>query len=138
MRRVVIDTNVLVSANLKPRAIEADVVSLALNGQITLCVSNPILAEYEDVLRRPKFRFVPQEIDRFLARVQAAAKHVRPVMRVSVCTDDPDNRLLECAEAAKAQYLVTGNKRHFPPLWKGTRVVNGREFIEELASKNDT
>lgn len=44
-----------------------------------------------------------------------------------------DNRFLECAEAAGAQYPVTGNKRHFPGNWKGTQVVNGREFVELIA-----
>jgi putative PIN family toxin of toxin-antitoxin system len=134
MRRVVLDTNILVSANLKPHGLEADILSLALNDQIAFCVSGPILAEYEDVLRRPKFRFVTAEITRFLTRVRNAAKHVRPTTTVTVCADDPDNRLLECAETAKAHFLITGNKRHFPEQWKDTRIVTSREFLNEIIS----
>jgi predicted nucleic acid-binding protein len=53
-------------------------------------------------------------------------------MRVSAAADSDDNKFLECAEAANADYLVTGNKRHFPRAWKVTRVVNARELIELL------
>jgi predicted nucleic acid-binding protein len=48
---------------------------------------------------------------------------------VSKSTDDADNRFLECAEAAGADFLVTGNKRHFPRLWEKTQVVNARELL---------
>jgi hypothetical protein len=43
--------------------------------------------------------------------------------------------MLECAEAARAHLLLTGNKRHFPERWKGAKIVNAREFIEELATE---
>jgi predicted nucleic acid-binding protein len=44
---------------------------------------------------------------------------------------EPDNRFLECAELAGAEFLVTGNKRHFPIDWKPSKIVNAREFITE-------
>ncbi len=46
--------------------------------------------------------------------------------------DPDDNRFLECAEAARADYLVTGNTRHVPRHWRGTEVVNARELIERV------
>jgi predicted nucleic acid-binding protein len=52
--------------------------------------------------------------------------------RLTVCPDADDNRILECADAAGADFLVTGNKRHFPAEWKRTSVVNGREFLERV------
>jgi predicted nucleic acid-binding protein len=58
-----------------------------------------------------------------------------PMMTRSESPDEDDNRFLELAEAASAQYLVTGNKRHFPDRWKQTRIVNAREFLEILASE---
>lgn len=48
---------------------------------------------------------------------------------VTACRDDPDNRFIECAEAAGTEFLVTGNKKHFPRRWKTTRVVNARELL---------
>jgi predicted nucleic acid-binding protein len=51
--------------------------------------------------------------------------------RELTATHDPaDNRFLECAEALKADYLVTGNKRHFPTEWRQTQVVNAWELLE--------
>jgi predicted nucleic acid-binding protein len=55
---------------------------------------------------------------------------VTPGDIVTESKDEPDNRFLECAEEADADYLVTGNKRHFPKSWKSTRIVNSREFIQ--------
>lgn len=49
---------------------------------------------------------------------------------VTVSPHEPDNRFLECAEAAAADYLVTGNRRHFPRRYKATEVVTPRQFLE--------
>jgi uncharacterized protein len=58
---------------------------------------------------------------------------VCPRNRVRSALDEPDNRILECAEEAKAHYLVTGNKRHFPfPEFKGTKIVSPAEFAALL------
>jgi predicted nucleic acid-binding protein len=57
---------------------------------------------------------------------------VTPTNRLDVSPDEPDNRVLECAEAATADFLVTGNKRHFPKRWKNTGVVNARELFDLL------
>jgi predicted nucleic acid-binding protein len=43
-----------------------------------------------------------------------------------------DNRFLECAESAGADFLVTGNRRHFPKVWKTARIVNAREFLSSV------
>ena len=51
-----------------------------------------------------------------------------------ISTHEPDNRFLECAEAAAADFLVTGNTRHFPKSWKTTKIVNARQFLDVLAS----
>jgi uncharacterized protein len=49
-------------------------------------------------------------------------------------TSDPeDNIFLECADAARADYLVTGNVRHFPRFWKKTKVITSREFLGLVA-----
>lgn len=55
---------------------------------------------------------------------------VNPRREVTAARDPDDNRFLECAEAGRADYLVTGNKRHFPKKWRQTLVVNASELIE--------
>jgi predicted nucleic acid-binding protein len=49
-----------------------------------------------------------------------------------VSPDERDNRFLECAESAGADFLVTGNRQHYPSVWKTTRIVNARELIETV------
>ena len=134
MIRVVLDTNVLVSANLSDAGLEALVVSLALNRKIQLHVSEPILQEYERVLRYPRLRFEPGQVARFLARLRRGSVLVMPTRAVSASPDEADNRFLECAEAASADFLVTGNKKHFPKRWKSTEVVNTRELLGRIGS----
>ena len=53
-----------------------------------------------------------------------------PRRTLTVTRDPADNRFLECAEASKADYLVTGNRRHFPKEWRQTQIVNARELLE--------
>jgi putative PIN family toxin of toxin-antitoxin system len=130
MIRVVLDTNVIVSAHLHEEGLEATVFLLALSGTIALCVSHPILAEYEGVLSRKKFSLAPHRVTRSLEQIRAASRMVKPKRTLTECPDSEDNRFLECAEAARADYLITGNKRHFPAHWSKTTVVNAREFLE--------
>jgi putative PIN family toxin of toxin-antitoxin system len=133
MIRVVLDTNILVSATIKPAGPESAVVELAAASRITLCFSPAMLAEFREVLLRPKFSLDPSRVERFLKSLESAAVILQPERALSACPDEADNRFLECAEAAEADYLVTGNKRHFPARWRGTRVVNARELLAILS-----
>jgi putative PIN family toxin of toxin-antitoxin system len=128
--RVVLDTNVVVSAAINSGGLEARIVELVAARELTLYVSTAVIAEYDIVFARPKFAHIdPDRIARLLRLLKAEATMVTPLELVTESKDDPDNRFLECAEAAGADYLVTGNKRHFPNRWKSTRVVNTREFL---------
>jgi putative PIN family toxin of toxin-antitoxin system len=132
--RVVYDTNVIVSAVLKPGSIPAALVALAIGQYVELCYSPAILAEYTEVLKRPKFGFNRRSVDRFLGDLVNAAVMVRPTTRVTHALDEADNRFLECAQEARAAYLVTGNKRHFPfPAFGATKIVSPTEFVQLFA-----
>lgn len=130
--RVVLDTNVVVSAHLNAEGYERHVLDLVLAGKLQVAVSAAILEEYEGVLRRPKFGIAPRQVGRALHLLRTAARMVRPHRRLEVARDPADNRFLECAEASKADYLVTGNKRHFPKQWRQTHVVHARELLERV------
>ncbi|MBL8179438.1 MAG: putative toxin-antitoxin system toxin component, PIN family [Bryobacterales bacterium] len=114
MIKVVLDTNIIVSANLKAQGIEALVVRLAASGKIQMCVSPPILAEYESVLRRPKFKFTLDLIEGVLQLIRETAVLFTDLPTIKALADEKDNCFLECADAASAHFLVTGNTRHFP------------------------
>jgi putative PIN family toxin of toxin-antitoxin system len=131
--RLVIDTNVLVSAAIRPAGLPRTVFLLAITKPARLYVSRPILEEYGDVLRRPEFRIRKGLRQQFLALIKRHSYVVAPTRRLEVTHDPDDNIFLECADAARADYLVTGNPRHFPRFWKKTKVITSREFISLIA-----
>lgn len=129
---VVLDTNILVSAHLSLLGLEYRVFRLSVNQNLRLFVSAPVLTEYEQVLYRPKFRFNPHIIVNSLDLIRQNSTLVTPVTTLSISPDERDNRFLECAECANAEFLVTGNRRHYPSLWKTTRIVSARELFETV------
>jgi putative PIN family toxin of toxin-antitoxin system len=127
--QAVYDTNVIISAVLKEGSIPASLVSLALQGAVSLFLSPQLFAEYKEVLNRPVFGFDKKAVTALLKDIEKTAVMVHPTLRVQSALDEPDNRILECALEAKAQYVVTGNKRHFPfAQFKGIRIVSPAEF----------
>ena len=130
MIRVVLDTNVVVSAHINLEGLEASVLDLVFQKRLQLFLSDPVLAEYGLVLRREKIHLDRLRVERSLMAIRNIATIVEPTHSVSAAADPADNRFLECAQAASADYLVTGNKRHFPKRWGKTKVVNAREFLE--------
>src|ERR1700756_3994085 len=112
--RVVLDTNVVISAYLTDAGFERYVLDLFLAGKLELVVSKEILEEYEAVLCRPKFGFSRKMVARSLRMLRSKARIVRPRKKLSAARDPDDKSFLECAHVARAHFLVTGNSRHFP------------------------
>jgi putative PIN family toxin of toxin-antitoxin system len=129
---VVLDTNILISAHLSLLGLEYRVFKLALDRRLRLFVSVPILLEYETVLRRPKFPILPEKIEESINQIRQNSTLIVPAKTLAVSPGERDNRFLECAESADADYLVTGNRRHFPDAWKTTRIVSARELVESV------
>jgi putative PIN family toxin of toxin-antitoxin system len=127
--RVVLDTNILISALWTPGGLEANVVRLAREGKIVPCVSEALWAEYQDVLFRAKFAKFSDAAARLFVELGPRVARVRPSKRITWSTDDEDNRVLECLQEAHAEYLITGNLRHFPAEWEGAKIVNARTFL---------
>ena len=136
MIRVVLDTNIVVSALLQPLGPPAQVFARALSGSIQLCVSGSIYAEYEEVISRPRFARSADIIAKTLQAIREKGVWVRPTERVKACVDPDDDIFLECAQAAKADYLVTGNLKHFPVSWEGSRIVTPRKLLDSLSLEN--
>ena len=132
--RVVLDTNVVVSALLKPQGTEDQVLRLALAGRLMLCVSPQVLAEYSRVLSSPKLKFQPEEVAMALRQLERAGSLFRPGWNLEISEHEPDNRFYECASAAQAAFLVTGNLRHFKEDYQATKIVNARKLVDLLAT----
>jgi predicted nucleic acid-binding protein len=88
-------------------------------------------------LHRPRLKLKPRQIQEALAGIRKIAHYVTPAQTLSLSSHESDNRFLECAEAAQADYLVTGNTRHFPQSHKMTKVVTGRQFLEPHQEEPD-
>jgi putative PIN family toxin of toxin-antitoxin system len=127
--RLVLDTNVLVSAALKPEGLERTTLLVALTKPARLYVSASILEEYARVLARRELGVRRGEQLRLLDLVRNRGHLVRPSRRVEAAGDPDDDKFLECAEAARADYLITGNRRHFPAFWRSTKVIASRQFV---------
>jgi uncharacterized protein len=131
MIRVVLDTNILVSALLQPQGLPARTFLTTIAGtRAQLCVSGDIYAEYEEVIRRPKFNRSEEVIEHTLRAIRQNGFWVKPSEKVHACSDPDDDIFLECAQAARAHYLVTGNLKDFPPTWADTRIVTARQLLE--------
>ena len=131
--RLVIDTNVLVSAALKPNGLQRTVFLLATTKPARWYVSRPILEEYATVLARPELKIRKSLRLQFIQLIKNRTYSVAPSRLPQLTTDPDDNIFLECADAARADYLVTVNQRHFPRFWKKTKVINSREFLDIIA-----
>ena len=132
--RVVLDTNVVVSALLKPHGLEDQVFRLALAGRLWLCVSQAVLAEYARVLPYPKFKLRPEEVATTLRQLEKAGSLFHPARTLRISAHEPDNRFYECADAAQAAFLITGNFKHFGKDYKVTKIVNARKLLDLLGA----
>ena len=133
MTRVIIDTNVMVSALLSPSGNEALVLLAVHQGLLRPCFSDAILDEYTKVLARPRSGFLPEEIDALLSMLRAKGEIFQPEPSPVSSPDSADTKFIHCALAAGADYLVTGNRRDFPDSPYGlTRVVNAAELVDQV------
>ena len=126
----VLDTNVLVSAMLKTGSVPGQVAAEALNGDIIPVLNDEIIAEYEDVLNRPKFRFDKRAVKVFLDELKKRAVYSDYGLIEDEIPDPKDvvfyAVLMEKRKEDEA-YLVTGNIKHFP---MRTYVVTPREMLD--------
>ena len=133
MLKVVLDTNILISAILfggKPRQI----LEKAIRGEIRLCISEPILDELKGVLQRSKFDYSPEMIQVILKELMGVSDFVNASKTIDVVLEDPeDNRILECAVEAEANYIITGDF-HLLKLsrYRDIEIVNAFTFLEKL------
>ncbi len=140
MIKVVIDTNVVVSATLVDQGPSAAILNLTTSKRIQMFVSPALLAEYEEVLRRPRLKLDPARIADALSLIRGASTEVFPTGTLKISDHESDNRFYECAEAVQADYLITGNTAHFRKDHKTTKIITPRDFIDLilplLASSN--
>jgi len=131
MLKIVADTNIYISAILfkgKPEKIR----DLAREKKIELLISETILAEIAGILKR-KFNWLDWQISQTIESLKAITTLITPRCTLKVIKEhDADNRILECAVEGKAQYIVSGDKRHLLPLgeYQGIKILPLTEFLK--------
>ncbi|MCZ6658625.1 MAG: putative toxin-antitoxin system toxin component, PIN family [Gammaproteobacteria bacterium] len=130
---IVLDTKVLVSGILSPHGPPAAVLRALLSERASLCFDERILSEYRDVLSRGKFAFDRQLVEELLVFLEAAGLPILAPPLDLTLPDPADQMFIEVAVFGSADFLVTGNLKHFPKTARqGVTVVSPRECIEAL------
>jgi putative PIN family toxin of toxin-antitoxin system len=126
--RVTLDSNEYISAfNFRGNAVE--LIHRAINGEIEIAISEPILQETMRVLRE-KFEWNPYELRALHDRLLKTCKLVEPKQTLAVFADEPDNRILECSKEAGSEFIITEDramlrvKEH-----AGAKLVRAADFI---------
>ncbi len=133
MRLWVIDTNVVVSGLLVPHGPSARVLDAVTGGRIKLVYDARILAEYRDVLHRPRLKLAPGKVAAFLGALQSQLLVAPQAVKVSG-PDADDIVFIEAALATGDRTIVTGNLAHYPPeILHGVRVITPAQAAAELA-----
>jgi putative PIN family toxin of toxin-antitoxin system len=129
--RIVLDTNIVVSGLLQSQGNPAQVLTLVLSGAIQVCHDERILAEYAEVLARPRFKFDPKRVREVLTKLDVDGLSVDATGRRDLNLPDADDEpFLAVALATSADFLVTGNLSDYPPdKRKGCAVVSPAVFM---------
>ena len=129
--KVVLDTNVYISAILFGGNCE-EILRFAVQCSFELVISKSIILEIEAVLKE-KFKWPKKQVSDTLTYLRNISTVIKPNISLSVIKDDPsDNKIIECAVAAVANYIVTGDKNHLLPVkeYKGMKIVSPAEFLK--------
>jgi putative PIN family toxin of toxin-antitoxin system len=132
MQKIVIDTNVFVSSLIQRGYPNLIINNLFIEQKFQLCISEELLAEYYEVLARPKFSkfqdfFIRAEV--LLVEIELKATMYIPTISLDLISDVDDNMILELADECLADFVITGNTTDFTfPIYKQTKIVTPKEY----------
>lgn len=128
--QIVLDTNVLVAGLLTPFGVCAEIVRMVSSGELVLSFDARILAEYDEVLRRPKFKLEEEKVAALLDYIVYHGQTTAPSPLSGSLPDPDDEAFLEVAIATQAACIVTGNNLHFPANQCGkVKILSPKDFL---------
>ena len=134
MQKIVIDTNVIVSSLIQKSYPNHIIYDLFVEDKILLCVSPQLMAEYHEVLKRPKFAQFQEfavKARLVLANIEMKALCFEPRTVIELISDKDDNKILELADECTADFIITGNTNDFTfPFYKQTRIITPKDYWE--------
>ena len=136
MQRIILDTNVIVSALISSSYPSKILYEIVFERKVDLCISNEILEEYINVLNRPKFeRFhnFKNNAEVVINKIIEISITYKPTEKLLVISDLSDNKFLELAKFSEANFLITGNYNDFIfDRFEQTRVVSPQVFYDNF------
>jgi putative PIN family toxin of toxin-antitoxin system len=139
MQKIVIDTNILVSALIAKGFPSRIIDELILEEKVSLCLSNDVWEEYVEVLSRERFSKYPSfktNAKIVLSKLIDLAIQFQPNLKINKIKDEADNKFLELAVFANAEFLITGNTLDFTfDRFKNVKIVTPREYWENHKPK---
>jgi putative PIN family toxin of toxin-antitoxin system len=141
MKRIVIDTNIVVSAAIGNGYSKRILKKIIFDDTIDICISTEIVKEYDRVsnyLRiQKKYPLFKEEMDDMILSLKEIARVYFPTQSFSILKDISDNIYLDLAHEAKAHYIITGNKNDFSiAQFEQTKIVSPKEFCELYETNN--
>ena len=130
--RAVIDTNIFLAGLLNLEGGAAKIIDYFRNDAFELVVTQEVFEEYLQVIHQFDNAVPSAKSDELLELIFEKAVKVKPGDPTGLCKDPDDEKFLIAATTGKAQYIVTKNKKHFPRDLTSLKIVNVREFLNEL------
>ena len=132
MQKIVIDTNVIVSSLIQRSYPYKIINEFFIEDKVQLCVSDELMAEYYEVLSRPKFAKYPDffmRAETLLVDMESKSTKFIPTIKLDLISDTDDNMILELADICLADFIITGNTTDFTfPTYKQTKIVTPKEY----------
>jgi uncharacterized protein len=137
VQRVTLDTNVFVSGLIRPRGVCARLLALAEEEAFAIQLSEPIQDEVSTVLARD-FDWSEERVSQARTFLSSISQHVTPHVELDVVKrDPPDNRILECSQASKSQYIVTSDKDLLSiAVHESATIIKPGEYLAMLLQKS--
>ena len=137
MIKIVCDTNILISTFIFPGGPPEEIFHSVLRQEYKLGISTPILEEFKKVLRI-KFTWPEDKITEIADLIQRNSVKVTSKHQVKLIHDEPDNRILECAEEFKADYIISGDKHILKlKMFKNMKIRLASDFLKEISLLKD-
>ena len=135
MQKIILDTNVIVSALIGSSHPQRIVYDLVFNKKVVVCCSIEIFAEYVSVLSRPKFIKHPEfliKAEMVLNKIDDLSVKYIPAYKITKIKDESNSKFLELGLSAETDFIITGNKNDFTfKEYEGIRIVSPEEFINQ-------
>ncbi len=135
MKKIILDTNVVISAILKGKNAYS-IIEFTASGKALICLSSDVEKEYYNVINYPKFQQIPSFLEAANSILQLLSNfsiHYNPFTKFNLIKNFLDNFFLELAAISSAQYLITGNTKDFTfPSFFETKIISPAQFCAEF------